>query len=282
MEKHSKVVIHAIVRILRPLVRILLRYGVSAGAFEELVRRVYVEVAEKDFQVEGKKQTASRVSVITGLNRKEVARIQKLPPVEQTDVDERYNRAVRVITGWLRDERYRTKAGAPAVLPFDGKLSFSELVNQYSGDMPARAVADELLRVDAIEMSRNNNLKLITKGYVPQDSDVDKLQILGTDTADLIATIDYNLTHKKEAAKFQRKVSYDNVPAEHVEAFRKHSAKLSQELLERLDRWLAKRDQDSNPNSPSNNSDTTRIGLGIYMMDGTAKKDGDQENENEN
>ncbi len=265
MEKHSKVVIHAIVRILRPLVSILLRYGVSAGAFEELVRRVYVEVAERDFKVEGKKQTTSRISVITGLNRKEVARIQKLPPVEQTDVDERYNRAVRVITGWLRDKRYRTKSGTPAVLPFEGDKSFSELVNQYSGDMPARAVADELLRVKAIELSRNNTLKLITKGYVPHDSDVDKLQILGTDTADLIKTIDYNLTHKKEEAKFQRKVSYDNVPLEHVEEFRKQSAKLSQELLERLDRWLAKRDRDTTSNVKGKGK--TRIGLGIYMMD---------------
>lgn len=278
MEKHSKVVIHAIVRILRPLVRILLRYGVSAGAFEELIRRVYVEVAEKNFQVDGKKQTASRISVITGLNRKEVARIQKLPPVEQTDVDERYNRAARVITAWLRDEKFRTKSGAPAVLPFEGKNSFSELVNKHSGDMPARAVADELLRVNAIEVSRNNALKLITKGYVPHDSDVDKLQILGTDTADLIKTIDYNLTHNKEEAKFQRKVSYDNVPVEHVEAFRKQSAKLSQELLERLDRWLSKRDRDSNPNVKGKGK--TRIGLGIYMMDEAAGEDGVKKNDN--
>ncbi len=278
METHSRVVIHAIVRILRPLVRILLRYGVSAGAFEDLVRKVYVEVAEKDFQVDDKKQTTSRISVITGLNRKEVARIQKLPPVEQTNVDERYNRAARVITGWLRDRRYRTKAGTPAVLPFEGKGSFSELVNKYSGDMPPRAVADELMRVNAIEATRTNGLKLKTKGYVPNDSEVDKLQILGTDTADLITTIDYNLSHKLENARFQRKVRYDNVPIEHIEAFRKHSAKLSQELLERLDRWLAKRDRDANPKAKGTGK--TRIGLGIYMMEETLDKQETEENKN--
>ena len=271
MEKHSKVVIHAIVRILRPMVRLLLRYGVSAGAFEELVRRVYVEVAEKDFTVEGKRQTTSRISVITGLNRKEVARIQKLPPVEKTEVDERYNRAARVLTGWLRDDEFRTKAGSPAVLPFEGEKSFSELVNKYSGDMPARAVADELMRVQAIEKTRNNRLKLIAKGYIPNESVVDKLQILGTDTADLISTIDYNLTHKKEEARFQRKVSYDNVPVEHIEAFRKHSAKLSQQLLERLDRWLASHDRDENPDIKSKSDAKSRIGLGIYMMEETTE-----------
>ena len=271
MESHSKIVVQAIVRILRPLVRLLLRYGVSAGAFEELVRRVYVEVAEKDFQVDGKKQTTSRISVITGLNRKEVAKLQKLPSIEDTDVDERYNRAARVVTGWLRDQRYRTKAGLPAVLPFEGKQSFSELVNKYSGDMPPRAVADELMRLHIIEVTRTNSLKLLSKGYVPQDSEVDKLQILGTDTADLIATIDHNLSHKQEEAKFQRKVSYDNVPVQYVEEFRKHSAKLSMDLLIKLDTWLAKRDRDANPKVKGKGK--ARVGLGIYMMEETIDKD---------
>jgi hypothetical protein len=255
----------------------LLRYGVSAGAFEELIRRVYVEVAETEFQVDGKKQTASRISVITGLNRKEVARIQKLPPVEQSDVDERYNRAVRVITGWLRDNAYRTKAGTPAVLPFEGKKSFSELVTRYSGDMPPRAIADELMRLNIIEESRNNSLKLISKGYIPQDSEVDKLQILGTDTADLIATIEYNLTHSKEEARFQRKVYYDNVPTKYVEPFRRYSAKLSMDLLIKLDAWLAKRDRDSNPDVEG--SGKAKVGLGIYMInDRTISPEEDNEN----
>ncbi len=206
--------------------------------------------------------------MITGLNRKEVARIQKLPPVEKTEVDERYNRAARVLTGWLRDDEFRTKSGSPAVLPFEGEKSFTELVKKYSGDMPARTVADELMRVQAIEKTRNG-LKLIAKGYIPNESVVDKLQILGTDTADLISTIDYNLTHKKEEARFQRKVSYDNVPVEHIEAFRKHSAKLSQQLLERLDRWLSAKDRDENPNIKSKSNAKSRIGLGIYMMEET-------------
>ena len=277
METHSKIVVQTIVRILRPLVRLLLRYGVSAGAFEELVRKVYVEVAEKDFQVEGKKQSTSRISVITGLNRKEVARLQKLPPVEKTEIDERYNRAVRVITGWLRDQRYRTKSGSPAVLQFEGDKSFSELVNKYSGDMPPRAIADELMRLNIIQETRTNTLKLITKGYVPQDSEVDKLQILGTDTADLITTIEHNLTHSQEQAKFQRKVSYDNVPVEYVEPFRKHSAKLSMELLVKLDNWLSKRDRDSNPNVKGEGK--ARVGLGIYMMEETSEIDGDSNEE---
>ena len=63
-------------RILYPLVRILLRNGISSDALTELVRKTYVDVAEAEFGIEGKRQTTARISVITGLNRKEVARLR--------------------------------------------------------------------------------------------------------------------------------------------------------------------------------------------------------------
>src|SRR5687768_5452805 len=106
--------------ILRPVVRVLIRNGVSYGAFAEIARRVYVEIAEKEFPLPGKKQTVSRVSTLTGLTRKEVARIQTAEkPVPAADA-ERYNRPARVIGGWVRGKRYHDRKGAPADLPIEG------------------------------------------------------------------------------------------------------------------------------------------------------------------
>ncbi len=62
----------AIARLLRPLFRVLLRHSMSFVAFEALAKRVYVEVAMKDFGIEGKKPTISRASILSGLTRKEV------------------------------------------------------------------------------------------------------------------------------------------------------------------------------------------------------------------
>ena len=61
----------AVVRLLRPLVRLLLRYSVPFSVFEELAKRAYVDVAMQDFEVPGKKSTISRASVLTGLTRQE-------------------------------------------------------------------------------------------------------------------------------------------------------------------------------------------------------------------
>ena len=84
-EKIDNHLLRAARRILRPVVRILLRNGITANVFQELARKVFVDVAYEEFGIEGKNQTLARVSVITGLNRKEVARLHKLEDVAEGD-----------------------------------------------------------------------------------------------------------------------------------------------------------------------------------------------------
>ena len=78
-DKHLKPLFAAILRLLRPLVRILLRNGVSYSTFADYAKWVYVDVASKEFGIRGRKQSTSRVSVLTGLSRKEVMRVRQLP-----------------------------------------------------------------------------------------------------------------------------------------------------------------------------------------------------------
>ena len=265
MTDSKAALLDALARIFRPLVRILLRHGVTADACNDLLRRVYVDVAEKEFAIDGRKQTAARISLLTNINRKEVGRLKKLPILEPQSLDEHHNRAARVISGWLRDPHFQDAKGDPDTLPVDGKRSFTELVKRHSGDVPARAIADELKRVGAIEYTSFGELRLSARGYVPGMGDVEKLQILGTDVRDLINTIDHNLTHDTAAARYQRKVQYTNVPASHLEAFRRLSARLAQGVLEQLNEWLAERDPDVDDSGDGHAR--VRIGLGIYQIE---------------
>ena len=93
----------AILRLLRPLIRILLRNGVPFGSFAELARWVYVDVALADFSIKGRKPSDSRASVLTGLSRKEVRRLRELSLKNQGEDIARYNRAARVLSAWVRD-----------------------------------------------------------------------------------------------------------------------------------------------------------------------------------
>jgi len=263
---HTKALSAATRTFLRPLVRIFLRNGFSAKTFFELAKQTYVEVARDECGVKKKKSSISRIAILTGLTRKEVQLLLTNPEARDTASEEQYNRAARVMGGWLKDPAFGDGKGHPAPLQLDGKRgSFSALVKRYSGDMPVRAIFDELVHVGAIQELKDGRICLRSRGYIPQKGAAEKLAILGTDTAHLIATIDYNLYQAPSKPRFQRKVMYDNIPQEAAKEFRILAAAQGQELLETLDRWLSHRDRDVNPSSKG--TGRVRVGLGVFQFE---------------
>lgn len=266
MSKNTNQILYAaILKLLRPLLRILLRNSVTFGTFSDLAKSVYVDLASEEFGIKGRKQTISRVSILTGLNRKEVRRVKALPLPYDEGAGERYNRAARVISGWVRDPRFHDSEGNPLDLPLEGDdASFSQVVKIFSGDVPVRAILDELTRAKCVERLHDDKICLKTRGYLPKAESGEKLEILGTDVRDLISTIDHNLSPEGDLF-FQRKVAYDNLPQEILYHLREMSAEKAQAQLEEMDRWLAQRDRDANPSAKG--SGRKRAGIGIYYFE---------------
>lgn len=257
---------NAVFKLLRPLVRIFLRNGMPYAAFAEIARQAYVDIADKEFAVPGKKQTNSRISTITGLTRKEVQRIKAIEEEDNTDLIERYNRAARVVYGWVHDGMYSKNLDESMELMIDGEApSFSSLVKQYSGDVPPRAILDELIQVGVVKRLDNGYIKLLQRAYIPQSSTVEKLQYLGTDVSGLIATMDRNIHEREKKPFFQRKVYYNNLPEEAAEELQKILADKGQYLLEMLDRWMAEHDRDVNPQVEGRGKKAS--GIGIYYFE---------------
>ena len=256
----------AVVRLLKPLVRILLRNGIPFGVFAEIARWTYVDVAFQESSLPGRKLSDSRISILTGLSRKEVSRLKGVNfPVDQ-EAAARFNRAARVIGGWVRDPRFGDFSGDPAPLRFDGQEnSFSALVRAHGGDVPARAILDELVRVGTAEVDAEGRIALVQRAYVPNSGQAENIEILGTDVCDLLETIDYNLNPAHIDRRFQRKVSYDNIPDEAAAKFRDLSSRQAQLLLEEFDRYLAGQDRDLNPDKAG--TGCKRVGVGIYLFE---------------
>lgn len=269
-------------RILYPLVRILLRNGIPSDSLTELVRKTYVDVAETEFAIDGKRQTTARISVITGLNRKEVARLRGSGPLRNDD-QRRWNRAAAVLGAWLRDPDFQDRKGDPLDLHFEeGAPSFAQLVKKHSGDMQPRAIADELLRVGAVESVEGGRLRMTTRGYVPAEDPESVAEILGIDTAEFIETVDHNMRAGADDKLFQLKVLSDNVPAKYLDEFNAYSRRLSMPVLEELNRWLAERDL---KRDWSGDDDRVVLGLGIFQINRPAvrpaEKDEDPEGSGE-
>jgi hypothetical protein len=263
--------------LLRPLVRILLRYEIPLGVLIEYAKQAYVDVAASEFTVPGRKPSISRISLLTRLTRKEVSRLVKaeepwkevsrLVKAEEPSAVpiERYNRAARVLTGWTRDPAFHDRSGRTASLEIEGPGGFADLVRRHGGDVPHRAVLDELLRVAAVDWTRDGRLRLRSRAYVPATGEDQKLAILGTDVADLVNVIDHNLTHPPGEALFQRKVAYDNLVDQGLPDLRSQARRRAQALLETLDRSMARQDRDANPRVQG--TGRNRAVLGIYYLE---------------
>jgi hypothetical protein len=252
----------AVVHLLRPLVRILLNRGVPFDTFAELARAAYVDVAHRDFAIPGKKQTDSRVSVLTGLSRKEVARLRELDKPEDAASAIAYNRAARVVSAWVREHPMEGSASGAAPLPLDGAGSLTQLIRRHSGDMPPRAVIDELLRVGAIRLHDSGEAELLQRHYLPPANERRKLVYLGHDVADLIATIGHNIDARPGKGFFQRKVFYDNIPAEHLSKVREIARRHGEATIDALVNEMGAHDRDADPRVEG--TGRMRAMVGIY------------------
>jgi len=244
-------------QILRPLIRVMLRNGVSTGSFEELVRKAYVDEAFSIAAKNQQKTTISGVSAQTGLSRKEVKRLNELPSTHNTDVEQKYNRAVRVISGWCNDDNFIDAQGNAKTLPFD---SFAALVKQYSGDITPKAMLDLLLNAECIKIE-DNMAHLVKQAYVPGKDSAEVIRILGVDTSELLNTIDHNLVDVDNNKRFQRKVSSALLNKHATEEFKKLSYKQSQALLEQLDAWLTQNEVEPD------DENACYVSLGIYYYE---------------
>jgi hypothetical protein len=248
-------------KILRPLVRVMIRNGIPSGSFEELVRKAYVDEAFSVARTNQQKVTVSSVSAQTGLSRKEVKRLTELDETHHSNTEQKYNRAIRVISGWLNDKKFIDSSDKPKILPIDGdEISFHTLVKEFSGDIPTKAMLNLLLDADCIAVE-DNQVELIKHAYVPGKDSEEIIRILGADTNELITTIDFNLTAAETDRRYQRKVSTAVLDKDAIESFKIISRKKSQTLLEELDAWLTKNEVDPD------DENARYISLGIYFYE---------------
>jgi hypothetical protein len=265
---------HALLRLLRPLARLMLNHGMAYGTFAELARKAFVEEGFDHLQRSGKRPTVSSVSALTGLTRKETKLLRETSPIGNEKSAQRYSRAIRVISGWVNDSQFHDENGNPAALPFEGAdISFSALVKKYSGDIPPVAMLT-VLESSQNAVAEGGNIILKERAYIPMSSPIDKINILGADVAELIGTIGHNLEVEPIHRFFQRKVSNTAVRPDAMEKFRELSNRKSQELLEEYHAWLSSNEVDVDSD---NAEQFGYIAVGIYYTEQLNSKDPNNE-----
>jgi hypothetical protein len=163
-----------LLKLLRPLARLFLRYGVSYREFCELSKAAFVGVASEDFGVHGRPTNASRIAAMTGLTRKEISRIRRKIESGESAQTDRQSPINEVLSAWCSADEFVDARGRPRTLPLKGKrASFESLVGQYAGDIPEGAMRKELQRIDAIELA-DNKVRMLPDGLEKLAADKQK------------------------------------------------------------------------------------------------------------
>lgn len=267
--------------ILKPFIKLMLKNGVDVGEFSSLAKIVYVEVAQDpDFALRKesgapKRITTSRIALLTGINRKEVKRLQdeglRRPDHSHT------NRAVRVISGWTNDKRFCNRQGRPRVLPYsslEDDISFDTLVRDYSGDMTSRVILDELVTVGAAKLDNDGNVTLVNRTYVPSVSDEEMLRIGSNAVRDLTETVASNLERtESEPSQLQLSVHYSNVTEAGKTLFKSVLKKDATDFLSQQNKILSSLDTKKNPDVEGDGD--YRVGVGIYYIESNSENQND-------
>lgn len=245
---------------LRPLVRYLIVQGTTFPQLCAWLKSLYVQEAEALARGSAEAVTDSHVALLSGVHRKDVARLRRQPeaplrPSRQASV------AARVVAEWVTDEALRDQEGQVRVLPVrvvESGPSFEALVRRVKADLRANVVLEELVRVGVVERLERGQVKLLRQAYIA-DRPEEKLEFLGANVGDHMGAVVHNLTDA--VPWLERAVYYDRIPPEQVDALRAELTQRAQQFLRDVNAQIMPRDQAAEGTS------ARRVRVGVYYYE---------------
>jgi hypothetical protein len=262
----------ALARLLAPLAQLVVARGLPYAVLDELLRSAVVAQAHAAHPGLPEHRRTSRVSAATGLNRREVQRLLDAQRAHAAPPAPPRSPAAMVFAHWRTSPDYRTRAGAPRVLPRNGaKPSFESLAHEVTRDVHPRALLEELLRLQlAVHDAERDTVALAARDFVPRGDPLRMLQWLSANVGDHLAGATANLTGPEPVYPDQA-VAAEGLTAASVAQVRPllhaHWKRLADELVPLLERLI---EQDAAAASPDN-PNTYRVRFGLYGFD-TAPK----------
>jgi hypothetical protein len=262
-------ILSAVRHVLRPLVRMLLRNGVTWHEFVEMGKEVFVQVAREDYGIQGRPTNTARVALITGLGRREVTRLKDVLLGERAREEAAPSRISQILTAWHLDAQFADNEGKPATLPATGDgPSMTTLLRLHAGDSPHGAIIKELEELKLVQRTAEG-FRVLAREYIRSPTDPDMVHQACTAMHDHAATIAYNVDAKRSGPpRFERMATHLSLPRRHQRAFETYLQSEGQEFLERVDGWLTSHaarggDEEATSGRAERN---LRIGVGMYLI----------------
>jgi hypothetical protein len=205
----KKRVLNAFLLMLRPVVRILLRYGIGYREFAEVAKTTFVDIASSDFGIRGRPTNISRVAVMTGLTRKEVRRLRDKISKGDALASVRTTPFEDVLHQWHAQTEFTDEAGGPRPLLFTGeKDSFTDLVKRFGGDIPAGAMRTEMKRVGVVMENDAGQLTVVNRTYRPESDHETLVALLVHAVYPLLSNVAHNTGPERKNAPWANRIAH--------------------------------------------------------------------------
>jgi Family of unknown function (DUF6502) len=255
-------------RLLRPLVRIMLREGLTYRHFANIAQMAFVESAAKDFAVKGVKTGMTSLAALTGMSADEIeSAIREKERFEASEILEVSNPFARVLHGWHNDKEYVGPYGFPVDLPFDGgRLSFTFLTKRHATGVSPAVVLEELKRVQAVTEVGANVWKPLKQEYIEPGLTPENLNRMASLVESLLSTLENNTRSKRDGTDlFERTMIVDSpLTKSQLLDLQAYMKVVGGQFLQRVDTFAAVELQEKMGPRPGETADI-RAGLQCFL-----------------
>jgi hypothetical protein len=254
----------ALRHLLQPLVRLLTAQGFTYPMLADLLKKIYVDVAVRDFRLDGAAPTDSRVTLLTGVHRKDVKRLRANAAPEVESMPEVVALGAQLAAAWTTRRDLRDRKGRPRPLPRlasqGGERSFEGLVASISKDIRARSLLDEWVRLGVAKIDQQDRVVLSSSAFVPSRGFDEKAFYFGHNLHDHIAAAAHNV-QGEGPPYLERSVHYEGLEAASVAGLKELAEKAGMEAVQSVYRESKEREsRDRKGEGPKQ-----RITFGIYF-----------------
>ena len=211
MTSRNSIVEATVLRVMRPLVRLLVRHGVTYPAFATALKRVFLDAAIDELGERAMAQTDSAVSLLSGVHRRDVRTLTRAPAARARAAAVPLSLAGEVVARWLSDAAYQDRRRRPRALE---RAEFDAMVASVSSDVRGRAMLDELLRLGVVS-EKEGGIVLNAGGFAPRQGFTEMAELFAANVADHAAAATANL--QGEANFLEQAMYVDRLTAESVQ-----------------------------------------------------------------
>ena len=279
----SPALVRAVRHVLQPLVRLMLARGITYPYLAELLKGLFVEVADKDFRLNDKPATDSRISLLSGVHRKDVSRLRAVLKTEGDVSPSVVSFGSQLVSRWLGAVKYVDENGKSKPLARlaseGGECSFEALVASVSKDIRSRVVLDEWLRLGVVHLDDENRVCLNAEAFVPTKGFEEKNFYFGHNLHDHASAAAHNLLGESQAGteKFvpflERSVHCDELSPDSVGRLARQCENLGMEALLAVNKTAL--EAEAKDLAESTDQPRQRMTFGVYFYAEPDARSGD-------